>query len=103
MQCRTSTHAVSGLRHLRFCLWLALVTISASDQTCKTKDGIEQYFRHDVKFNNINGKLRTRTLQGIGELKRGRSKSRVYLKNQQVYINKAHLGNEDGIALGWTW
>jgi hypothetical protein len=30
------------------------------------KDGIEQYFRHDVKLNNINGKPRIRTSQDIG-------------------------------------
>jgi hypothetical protein len=66
------------------------------------KDGIEQYFRHNVKFNNINGKLRIHTSQDIGQLKRGRSKFRVYLINQQVYINKAQLGEEDGISLGWT-
>jgi hypothetical protein len=67
-----------------------------------SKTGIEQYFRHDVKFNNINGKLRIRTLQGLGQLKSGRSKFRVYLEHQGVYINKAQLGEEDGITLGWT-
>jgi hypothetical protein len=39
-----------------------------------SQTGIEQYFRHDVKFNNINGKLRIRTSQGLGQLKSGRSK-----------------------------
>jgi hypothetical protein len=34
-----------------------------------SKAGIEQYFRHDVKFNNINSKLRTCTSQGLGQLK----------------------------------
>jgi hypothetical protein len=36
-----------------------------------SKDGIKQYFRHDVKFNNINSKLRIHTLQDIGQLKKG--------------------------------
>jgi hypothetical protein len=36
------------------------------------KDGIKKYFIHDVKFKNINGKLRIRTSQDIGQLKRGR-------------------------------
>jgi hypothetical protein len=49
-----------------------------------SKDGIEHYFRHDAKFNNINSKLRIHTLQDIGQLKIGRSKFRVYLKNQRV-------------------
>jgi hypothetical protein len=66
-----------------------------------TKDGIKQYFRHEVKFNNVNGKLRIRASKDIGQLKRGRSKFRVYLENQRVYINKAQLGEEEGITLGW--
>jgi hypothetical protein len=66
------------------------------------KAGIEQYFRHDVKFYNNNGKLGILTSQGIGQLKMGRSKLRVYLENQRVYINKAQVWEEDGITLGWT-
>jgi hypothetical protein len=66
-----------------------------------TKDGIEKYFRHEVKFNNANGKLRISASKDIGQLKRVRSKFRVYLKNQRVYINKAQLGEEEGITLGW--
>jgi hypothetical protein len=65
-----------------------------------SKSGIEQYFRHDVKFNNINGKLRIRTSQDIGELNSGRSKLRMYIEQHRVYINNAQLGEEDGINLG---
>jgi hypothetical protein len=54
-----------------------------------------------VKFNNVNGKLRIRVSKDIGQLNRGRSKFRVYLENQRVYINKARLGEEEGITLGW--
>jgi hypothetical protein len=68
-----------------------------------SKDGIEQYFRHDVKFNNINSKLRIHTSQDIGQLKRGRWKFHVYLENQWLYINKTQLGEEDGITLDWAW
>jgi hypothetical protein len=39
-----------------------------------TKVGIEIYFSHEVKFNNVNGKLRIRATKDIGKLKRGRSK-----------------------------
>jgi hypothetical protein len=66
--------------------------ISANVPT--TKVGIEQYFRHEVKFNNANGILRIRASKDIGQLKRGRSKFRVYLENQRVYINKAQLREE---------
>jgi hypothetical protein len=66
-----------------------------------TKVGIEKYFRHEVKFNIVNGKLRIRASKDIRQIKRGRSKFRVYLENQRVYINKARLGEEEGITLGW--
>jgi hypothetical protein len=67
-----------------------------------SKSGIEQYFRHDVNFNNINVKLSIRTSQDISQLKRGRSEFRIYLENHRAYINRAQLGEEDGITLGWT-
>jgi hypothetical protein len=66
-----------------------------------TKVGIEQYFRHEVKFNKVNGKLRIRVSKDIGKLKIGKSKFRVYLENQRVYINKVQLGEEEDITLGW--
>jgi hypothetical protein len=65
------------------------------------KDGIDQYFRHEVKFNNVNGKLRIRASKDSGQLKCGRSKFRLYLENQRVYITKAQLGEEEGITLDW--
>jgi hypothetical protein len=34
--------------------------------------GIKQYIIHEVKFNNVNGKLRIRASKDIGQLKRGR-------------------------------
>jgi hypothetical protein len=67
-----------------------------------SKAGIEQTFQRDAKFSNRNGKLRILNSQGIGQLKRRRSRFCVYLENQRVYINKAQLGEEDGITLGWT-
>jgi hypothetical protein len=39
-----------------------------------TKYGVKQYFCHEVKFNNVNGKLRIRASKDIGQLRRGRSK-----------------------------
>jgi hypothetical protein len=66
-----------------------------------TKNGIEKYFCHEVKFNNVNGNLRIRASEDIGQLNRGRSTVGVYLENRRVYINKAQLGEEEGITLGW--
>jgi hypothetical protein len=42
-----------------------------------------------------------RTSQGLGQLKRGRSKFCVYLEQQRVYTNKDQLGEENSITLGW--
>jgi hypothetical protein len=67
-----------------------------------SKAVIEKYIHHDVKFNNINGKLRIHTSQSLGQLKSGRSKSRMYLEQQRVYINKAQLGEDESVTLGWT-
>jgi hypothetical protein len=95
----------SRTTNLRFCLWpLAGIgnNLCIGADVPNSKDGIEQYFRHDVKFNNIKSKLRFRTLHDIGQLKRGRSIFCVYLANQRVYISKAQPGKEDGITLGWT-
>jgi hypothetical protein len=75
--------------------------VCISADVSNTKDGIEKYFRHEVNFNNVNGKIRIRASKDIGQLKCGRSKFRVYLENQRAYINKAQLGEEEGITLGW--
>jgi hypothetical protein len=53
-----------------------------------SKDGIEQYFNHDVKFNNINRKLRIHTSQDIGQLKRGRSTFRFYFKISESALTR---------------
>jgi hypothetical protein len=42
-------------------------TLCISADVPSTKDGIEQYFRHEVKFNNVNGKLRIRASKDIGQ------------------------------------
>jgi hypothetical protein len=60
-----------------------------------SKTGIELYVRHDVKFNNINGKLSIRTSQVLGQLNSGRLKFQVYLEQQLGYIDNAQLGEED--------
>jgi hypothetical protein len=63
-----------------------------------SKAGIELYIRHDDKFNNINGKFRIGTSQGLGQLNRGRSKFSVNIEQQRVYINKTQLEEEDGVT-----
>jgi hypothetical protein len=66
-----------------------------------TKDGIGNYYRHVIKFNNINVSMRIRTSMDIGRLKQAGSAFRMYLQSKRVYINKAQLGIEAGVTLGW--
>jgi hypothetical protein len=66
-----------------------------------TKDGIGNYYRHVIKFNNINGSMRIRISMDIGKLKQAGSAFRMYLQSKRVYINKAQLGIEEGVTLGW--
>jgi hypothetical protein len=54
-----------------------------------------------IKFNNINGSMRIRTSMDIGKLKQAGSAFRMYLQSKIVYINKAQLGIEEGVTLGW--
>jgi hypothetical protein len=37
----------------------------------------------------------------IGRLKQAGSAFRMYIQSKRVYINKAQLGIEEGVALGW--
>jgi hypothetical protein len=66
-----------------------------------TKDGIGNYYRHVIRFNNISGSIRIRTSMDIGRLKQAGSAFRMYLQSKRVYINKAQLGIEVGVTLGW--
>jgi hypothetical protein len=66
-----------------------------------TKDGIGKYYRHIIKFNNINGSMRIRTPMDIGKLKQAGSAFRMYFQAKRVYINKTQLGTEEGVTLRW--
>jgi hypothetical protein len=66
-----------------------------------TKEGIGKYYRHVIKFNNINGSMRIGTSMNIGKLKQAGSAFRMYLQAKRVCINKAQLVTEEGVTLGW--
>jgi hypothetical protein len=59
-----------------------------------TKEGIGKYYRHAIKFNNINGSMLIRTSIDIGKLKQAGSVFRMYLQAKRVYINKTQLVTE---------
>jgi hypothetical protein len=67
------------------------------------REGIERYYRHEVKTNNVNGKMRIRSSLALGALKKRNSPFRNYLDDNRVYINNAQWGDEEGIALGWIF
>jgi hypothetical protein len=45
--------------------------------------------------------MHIRTSMDIGKLKQDGSELRKYLQAKRVYINKAQLGTEEGVTLGW--
>jgi hypothetical protein len=65
------------------------------------KEGIEGYYRHTIKFNNVNGSMRILTSLDIGKLKRPGTSFPCYLDDKRVYINKTQLGTEECLSLGW--
>jgi hypothetical protein len=67
------------------------------------REGIERYCRHEVKTNNVNGKMRIRSSLALGAQKKRNSHFHNYLDDNHVYINNAQLGDEEGIALGWIF
>jgi hypothetical protein len=72
-------------------------------QTCpNSKEGIGGFYRHVINFNNVNETMRIRTSLDIGKLKRPGTSICRYLDDKRVYINKAQLGNEEGLSLGYT-
>jgi hypothetical protein len=65
------------------------------------KDSIGKYYRHAIKFNNINGSMQIRTSMDIEKLKQDGSAFHTYLQEKRVYNNTAQLGTEEGVTLGW--
>jgi hypothetical protein len=66
-----------------------------------SKEGIEGYHRHTIKYNNVNGTMRIHTSLDIGKLKKLGKYFRRYLDDKRVYNNKAQLSTEKGLSLGW--
>jgi hypothetical protein len=66
-------------------------------------EGIERYYGHGVKANNVNGKMRIISSMALGALKNINSPFRNYLDDNRVYINNAQVGAEEGISLGWIF
>jgi hypothetical protein len=76
-------------------------TLCRATDVPNTKEGIGKYYRHIIKFNNINSSTRIRTSMDLGKLKQAGSAFHTYLQAKRVYINKAQLGTEEGVTLGW--
>jgi hypothetical protein len=65
-----------------------------------SREGIERYYRHEVKANNVNEKMRILSSLALGALQKRNSPFCNYLDDNRVYISNAQLGDEEGIALG---
>jgi hypothetical protein len=68
-----------------------------------SREGIERYYQHEVKANNVNGKMRIRASMPLGALKKRNSPYGNYLDVNHVYIDNAQLGEEEGLSLRWIF
>jgi hypothetical protein len=81
----------------------SILPLHGSRDKPDNREGIERYYRHEVKANNVNGKMRINSSMALGALKKSNSPFHNYLDDNRVYINNAQVGDEEGIALGWIF
>jgi hypothetical protein len=67
------------------------------------REGIERYYWHEVKANNVNGKMWIKSSLALGALKKRNFPFCNYLDDNCVCINSSQLGDEEGITLGWIF
>jgi hypothetical protein len=68
-----------------------------------SREGIDRYYRHEVKANSVNDKIRIRAYMALGALKKQKYPFCNYVDDNHVYINNAQLGDEEGMTIGWLF
>jgi hypothetical protein len=68
-----------------------------------SREGIERYYQHEVKANNVNEKMRIRSSMALGALKKRNTPFCNHLDDNNLYIKNAQLGEEEGLSLGWIF
>jgi hypothetical protein len=76
-------------------------TITKPDEWPNTKEGIDKYYSHWSRSNNVAGKMKIVTALSMMQLKNQSGSFLTYLKRKGVHINYAQLGMVETVTLGW--
>jgi hypothetical protein len=76
--------------------------ISSAEDWPNNKDGIDKFYRHQSRANNVSGKMRIVTKLSLAQLNTHTGTFITYLRRKGVHINYAQLGIFDTITLGWV-
>jgi hypothetical protein len=66
-----------------------------------SKDTITVYYRHRLAGNNVGGENRIQSSITIAQMKHATSSFKKYVLKYWVHINKAQIGPEEAVVLGW--
>jgi hypothetical protein len=76
--------------------------ISYAEYWPNNKDGIDKFYRHQSRANNVSGKMRIVTKLSLAQLKTHTGTFITYLCRKGVHINYAQLGIFNTVTLGWV-
>jgi hypothetical protein len=76
--------------------------ISSAEDWPNTKDGIEKWYRHWSRANNVSGKMKIIAKLSLVQLKLHTGTFFSYLRRRGVHLNYAQLGVFYTFTLGWV-
>jgi hypothetical protein len=76
--------------------------ISSAEDWPNNKDGINKFYRHQSRANNVSGKMRIITKLSLTQHKTHTGTFITYLRRKGVHINYAQLGIFDTVTLEWV-
>jgi hypothetical protein len=75
--------------------------VTKPEEWPNTKEGIDKYYSHWRRPNNVAGKMKIVTALSMMQLKNQSGTFLTYLKRKGVHINCAQLGMVETVTLGW--
>jgi hypothetical protein len=76
--------------------------ISSAEDWPNNKDGIDKFYGHQSRANNVSGKMRIVTKLSLAQLKTHTGTFITYLRRKGVHINYEQLGIFDTVTLSWV-
>jgi hypothetical protein len=76
-------------------------SITKQEEWPNTREGIDKYYSHWSRMNNVAGKMKIITSLSMTQLNNKSDTFLTYLKRKGAHINYAHLGMFETVTLGW--